>query len=114
MGDCIFCKIRDGSVPSQQVYEDEHCLAFHDLNPCAPVHVLIIPKVHIATLNDLDQSHAGLVSALYQAVGTVAKKMGVDQTGYRLVANCNTDGGQEVFHIHFHLIGGRLLSWPPG
>jgi histidine triad (HIT) family protein len=114
MSDCIFCKIRDGEIPAEVVYSDDACLAFKDIHPAAPVHVVVIPKEHIATLNDVGAQQAPVIGALFTAVGKVAESLGVAESGYRLVANCNADAGQEVFHIHFHLLGGRSLNWPPG
>ena len=114
MSDCIFCKIVAGEIPSETVFEDELCLAFRDINPGAPTHILIIPKEHIATLNDLTEDHQATIGHILLVARTLAAQLGVDASGYRLVANCNSDGGQAVFHIHFHLLGGRRLSWPPG
>jgi len=114
MGDCIFCKIVAGEIPSDIVFQDDVCLAFRDINPGAPVHILIIPKEHIATLNDLTPEQESTVGHILLAAKKIAGQLGVDASGYRVVANCNSDGGQVVFHIHFHLLGGRKLSWPPG
>jgi histidine triad (HIT) family protein len=114
MSDCLFCKIRDGQIPAEVVYEDDVCLAFKDIHPAAPVHAVVIPKVHIATLNDIGPEQAPIVAGLFSALGQVAGRLGVAESGYRVVANCNADAGQEVFHIHFHLLGGRRLNWPPG
>jgi histidine triad (HIT) family protein len=114
MSDCIFCKIRDGEIPAEVVYSDDVCLAFKDIHPAAPAHAVIIPKAHIATLNDIGNDEAPALGDLMAAVGRVAEKLGVAESGYRLVANCNADAGQEVFHIHFHLLGGRTMGWPPG
>ena len=114
MSDCIFCKIVAGEIPSDIVFEDDICLAFKDINPDAPTHILIVPKEHIATLNDLTPEHESTVGHILLVAKTVAGQLGVDAGGYRVVANCNSDGGQVVFHVHFHLLGGRQLSWPPG
>ncbi|MBW2701139.1 MAG: histidine triad nucleotide-binding protein [Deltaproteobacteria bacterium] len=114
MTDCIFCKIRDGEIPAEIIYRDEHCLAFKDIHPAAPVHVVIIPSKHVATLNDIGPAQGDAIAHLLQAVGKVATQLGVAETGYRIVVNCNKDGGQEVFHLHFHLLGGRGMGWPPG
>jgi histidine triad (HIT) family protein len=114
MSDCLFCKIRDQQIPAEVLYSDEVCLAFADLHPVAPVHALIIPREHIATLNDVDAQHADILAGLLRAVPKVAAALGVAAGGYRLVANCNADAGQLVFHVHFHLLGGRTLGWPPG
>mgnify|MGYP000022796952 FL=1 len=112
MTDCLFCKMASGEIKPDVVYEDENVLAFRDINPQAPVHILIIPKKHLSTLNDLDDSV--LAAQLLQTAIKLAKQEGIDQKGYRTVFNCNKEGGQEVFHIHLHLLGGRQLSWPPG
>jgi histidine triad (HIT) family protein len=114
MSDCIFCKIVAGEIPSDIVFQDDVCLAFKDINPSAPTHILIIPKEHIATLNDLTPDHQSTVGYILLVAKQIAGQLGVDASGYRVVANCNSDGGQAVFHIHFHLLGGRQLSWPPG
>jgi len=114
MADCLFCKIRDGQIPAELVHRDDHCLAFRDINPAAPVHLLVIPTRHIATLNDLDAEQSAIIGSLFAAIPGIAKAAGVAEGGYRVVANCNADAGQEVFHIHFHLLGGRKLTWPPG
>jgi len=109
--DCLFCKIANKKISSEIVYEDSSVMAFCDINPQAPVHVLFIPKEHIATLNDLEDE---MLKNLYFAIKRVAKDKNIDSSGYRIVANCNLDGGQEVFHVHFHLLGGRKMNWPPG
>ena len=114
MDNCIFCNIIKGEIPSVKVYENENVYAFNDISPIAPVHVLIIPKKHIATLNELKSEDADLISEVYFAAAEIAKQLGVDKTGYRVVSNCGEAAGQTVFHIHFHLIGGRDLAWPPG
>ncbi len=114
MPECLFCKIRDGEIPADIVYSDDSCLAFRDLHPAAPVHVLIIPRRHIASLNEVDAAGAEAIGALFAAVPQVAAELGVAAGGYRVVVNCNADAGQEIFHLHFHLLGGRQLSWPPG
>ena len=112
--DCLFCKMVSGQIKPSTVYEDNDVLAFKDINPQAPVHVLVIPKKHIATLNDLDASHAELTGKLIKAAAHIAKESGVAESGYRTVMNCNADAGQSVFHIHLHLLGGRSMRWPPG
>lgn len=112
MSDCLFCKIVNGEIKPETVYETERILAFRDINPQAPTHVLVIPKQHIATLNDLqDTSMAG---ELLLAAKTIAGMEGLAEDGYRTVINCNTGGGQEVYHIHLHVLGGRQMTWPPG
>lgn len=114
MTDCLFCKIIDGAIPASTVYEDDDVLAFNDINPQAPHHVLFIPKRHISTLNDLKDTDAALVGRLYLAAQQHAAKLGVAQEGYRTVMNCNALAGQTVFHIHLHMLAGRPLTWPPG
>ncbi len=114
MNDCIFCKIAAGEIPADIVYDDGEVLAFRDINPEAPVHLLLIPRRHIATLNDLSEADAALVGRLYLAGKQIAAKLGVAESGYRTVINCNRDAGQLVFHIHMHLLAGRELGWPPG
>ncbi len=114
MSDCIFCKIAAGEIPADKVYEDDQVVGFRDLNPQAPVHVLLIPRRHIATLNDLAEGDEVLVGHLYRAAARVAADEGLAERGYRTVMNCNAEGGQTVFHIHLHLLGGRQMGWPPG
>ena len=114
MTDCLFCKMVNGEIHIDSVYEDDDVLAFRDINPQAPTHVLIIPKQHISTLNDLDSSHAGVVGKMYLVAKQVAAQAGFAESGFRTVMNCNGDGGQTVFHIHLHLLGGRVMQWPPG
>ena len=112
--DCIFCKIIKGEIPSDKVYESDNVLAFKDINPMAPVHVLIIPKEHIASLNEINAENANLIAEVYAAAAEIAKQLGVAESGYRVVTNCGQAAGQTVNHIHFHLLGGRDLAWPPG
>ncbi len=112
--DCLFCKIVAGDIPADIVYEDDHVLAFRDINPQAPTHVLVIPRTHIARINDLEAEHAEIVGRMYLAAAAIARNEGIAESGYRTVMNCNSDGGQTVFHIHLHLLGGRALTWPPG
>ncbi|NOR69853.1 MAG: HIT domain-containing protein [Methylomarinum sp.] len=112
MTDCFFCKMVAGEIKPDVVYEDDHILAFRDINPQAPVHILIIPKTHVATLNDLDDSV--MAGRLLQTAVKLAKQEGLAEEGYRTVLNCNEKGGQEVFHLHMHLLGGRQMTWPPG
>ena len=114
MADCIFCKMVNGEIQPDVVYEDEDVLAFRDANPTAPTHVLVIPKQHIATTNDLDEESAGIVGKLYLAAKQVAGDDGIAERGYRMVMNCNPGAGQSVYHIHLHLLGGRAMAWPPG
>jgi histidine triad (HIT) family protein len=112
--DCIFCKIAAGQIPAAPVYQDDEVFAFRDLHPQAPTHILIIPRKHIATVNDLAHGDAGLVGRLFLAAKEIAKQEGFAAAGYRLVMNTNADAGQTVFHIHLHLLAGRPLGWPPG
>ena len=114
MQDCLFCKIIHREIPAKIAYEDDQVLAFHDIDPQAPTHILIIPKKHITTLNDLTEEDAALVGRLQVTAAKLAKELGFDEAGYRVVMNCNQDGGQTVWHIHMHLLAGRALSWPPG
>jgi histidine triad (HIT) family protein len=114
MKDCLFCKFVRGEIQPNKVYEDERVLAFRDINPQAPTHVLVIPKGHIATINDLEPEHAALVGELFLAAQEVARLEGLTESGYRTVMNCGRDAGQAVFHIHLHVLGGRALGWPPG
>ena len=114
MTDCIFCKIAAGEIPAAKLYDDGEVLAFRDINPEAPVHLLVIPRRHIATLNDLTEADAALIGRLYLAAKRVADEAGVAESGYRTVINCNRDAGQIVFHVHLHLLAGRRMTWPPG
>lgn len=114
MGDCIFCKIANKDVSSKIIYEDDTILVFEDVNPQAPVHVLIIPKQHIPSLNDIDSDAAEIISHIFMKIPSLAEQLGVQDNGYRIVVNCGTDGGQSVGHLHYHLLGGRTLTWPPG
>lgn len=114
MSDCLFCKIRDGEIPGDIVYENDNVMAFNDVNPQAPVHVLIIPKKHISTVNDLSQGDQQVMGELFFAARHIASEHGVSDDGYRLVVNCNQKAGQTVFHIHMHLLAGRNMTWPPG
>ncbi len=112
--DCIFCKIVQGEINADIVYQDDAILAFRDLNPQAPQHILIIPRRHIATTNDLETGDGELVGGLFLAARHIAQELGVAHDGYRLVMNCNHLAGQTVFHIHLHLLAGRAMQWPPG
>ncbi|HAR62301.1 MAG: histidine triad nucleotide-binding protein [Candidatus Margulisiibacteriota bacterium] len=114
MSDCLFCNIVKGAIRANKVYEDENVLAFEDINPQAPVHLLIIPKKHIPTINDIEESDKALIGELVIVGKKLAKEKGLADDGYRLVINCNKSAGQLVFHIHVHLLGGRKLDWPPG
>ncbi|MBE7029759.1 MAG: histidine triad nucleotide-binding protein [Ruminococcaceae bacterium] len=112
--DCLFCKIINGEIPSQKVYEDEFVYAFNDISPTAPVHVLIIPKKHISTINDIEETDIELIGKIFIAAKKIAKQLNIAEDGYRIISNCNKNAGQTVFHIHFHLIAGRELGWPAG
>ncbi|MDH5544118.1 MAG: histidine triad nucleotide-binding protein [Gammaproteobacteria bacterium] len=112
--DCLFCKIANGTIPSEIVYQDNEIIAFRDVNPQAPQHTLIIPRKHIPTVNDFSEEDGVIFGRMGLVAKTVAKRLGVDESGYRLVVNCNGDGGQTVFHLHMHLLAGRQLAWPPG
>lgn len=112
--DCLFCKMVSGAIQPNKVYEDADVLAFKDINPQAPVHVLVIPKRHIATMNDLADTDAALVGKLVLTGKKIASDLGIAESGYRLVTNCNADAGQSVWHIHLHVLGGRRMHWPPG
>jgi histidine triad (HIT) family protein len=114
MADCLFCKIRDGQVPAKMVHEDEHCFAFRDINPQAATHVLVVPRKHIPTLNDLDEADAALAGHLLVVAAKVARDEGHADAGWRAVYNVNRGAGQTVFHIHLHVLGGRPFGWPPG
>lgn len=108
--ECIFCKIVHGQIPSNIVYENEHVIAFHDIEPAAPVHVLIIPKKHIASLHEVEEGDWELIVQIHQAARQVAEILGVAEGGYRLLNNCGADAGQVVFHLHYHLLGGKKLG----
>ena len=114
MPDCLFCRIITREIPSSVVYEDDRVFAFNDINPQAPIHVLVVPKRHIATLNDLASEDDGLVGELVRRASAIAKDRAIAAGGYRTVFNTNRDAGQTVFHIHLHLLAGRGLMWPPG
>jgi histidine triad (HIT) family protein len=114
MSTTVFGKIIAGEIPADIVYDDEQVLAFRDINPQAPIHILIVPKKPIATINDLTPGDAELIGRLFLAAKQIAADLGVAESGYRTVMNCNRDGGQDVFHIHLHFLAGRALGWPPG
>lgn len=114
MSDCLFCKMVKKEIEPDIVYEDADCLAFKDINPQAPVHVLVVPKQHFSTLNDLSEKDVELIGRLVLTAQKIAKQENVDAEGYRLVWNCNAGAGQTVFHIHLHVLGGRAMTWPPG
>jgi len=114
MADCLFCKIVNKEIPSNILFEDDDVLAFKDINPQAPIHFLIIPKKHIATMNDLQQEDEVLAGKIILTAKKLAEQENIAENGYRVAFNCNHDGGQEVYHIHLHLLGGRRMQWPPG
>ena len=114
MSDCLFCKIKNGEIPSTKVYEDELVYAFLDIDPQAPVHIIIIPKVHISSANEISEENCAVVGHIFSVAAKIAKEKGFAENGYRIVNNCGEDGGQTVSHIHFHLLAGRNLQWPPG
>ncbi|HEX3031820.1 MAG TPA: histidine triad nucleotide-binding protein [Bacillota bacterium] len=114
MQDCIFCRIANKTIPANIVYEDELVVAFHDVSPVAPVHVLIIPRQHIPTMLELTEEDINLVGHIHLVASRIAQQLGLGEKGFRLVSNCKEDGGQTVFHLHFHLLGGKQFQWPPG
>ena len=114
MKDCIFCQLASGEIPGKILYQDEQCVAFEDIHPQAPMHVLVIPRRHIVSLNDDSTDDEPLLGHLLSVAARVAKKKGVDDSGYRTVINTNSGAGQTVFHLHVHVLGGRRFGWPPG
>ena len=112
--DCLFCKILAGDIPAELVYESDTAVAFRDINPMAPTHVLVIPRKHISTINDITADDEAIVGSLYTAAREIAAAEGIADDGYRAVMNCNEGAGQSVFHIHLHVLGGRPMNWPPG
>jgi histidine triad (HIT) family protein len=112
--DCLFCKIASGDIPAAIVHQDERLVVFKDINPQAPTHLLVIPRAHIATLNELSAEHDTVVGDMVRRASLIAQELGHAEHGYRTVLNCNADGGQTVFHIHLHLLAGRPMTWPPG
>jgi histidine triad (HIT) family protein len=114
MSDCLFCKITAKDIPSKIVYEDELVIAIEDINPSAPVHVLIIPRRHIASLNDIGAVDESLLGHIQLVAAQIAREQNIAADGYRLIMNCGSKGGQEVMHLHYHLLGGREMLWPPG
>ncbi len=113
MSDCLFCKIRDGEIPADIVFENDDVLAFSDINPEAPIHLLIIPRKHLATVNDIENADEKIMGKLFSAAKYIANEKGVSEEGYRLIVNCNAQAGQTVFHIHMHLLAGQEMCWPP-
>ena len=114
MSDCIFCKIVSGDIPSTKIYEDEQVIAFRDINPQAPSHILVVPKRHIPGVNDLAEPDEALVGHVYGVIARLVRELGIAESGYRVVVNSGENGQQSVPHLHFHVLGGRLLAWPPG
>lgn len=114
MQDCVFCKIASKEIPAEVVYEDEYVMAFEDIHPAAPIHLVLIPKKHIPTFFDIKDEDEVVLGRLQQVAARVAAKLGLEDKGFRLVSNCKEDAGQLVFHLHYHLLGGRPLQWPPG
>ena len=114
MADCLFCKIVEGKIPAKKVYEDDDVVAFDDIQPQAPVHVLVIPKKHVATLNDLAPEDDAVTGKLLRVAARIAKERGIAERGWRATVNVNRDAHQLVFHVHLHLMGGRAFAWPPG
>jgi len=114
MENCLFCKIAKGEIPSKIVYQDEHVVAFEDINSQAPVHILLIPRQHIASMNDTTLDDGPVLAQIFTTAQKLAHEMKIDESGYRFVSNVGPDSGQVVFHLHFHLLGGRRFGWPPG
>ena len=114
MGNCIFCKIINGEIPSKKIYEDDKVLAFYDISPEAPVHFLVIPKEHVASTYELTENNVSIVAHIFTVINKIVSDLGIAEKGYRVVTNCGEDGGQTVSHLHFHVLGGRNLKWPPG
>lgn len=112
--DCLFCKIIAGEIPSTKVYEDDNVYGFLDIEPQAPVHIILVPKQHVASANELTEEHTEEIGKIFLAAAKIAKEQGFAEAGYRIVNNCGEDGGQTVSHLHFHLLAGRNLQWPPG
>lgn len=114
MGDCLFCGIVDGTIKANLVYQGERVVAFNDINPKAPVHILIIPRKHLAGVLDIEPSDRVLLGEIFQVVGRLAREHGIAESGFRVIVNSGSNAGQSVFHLHYHLLGGRRMSWPPG
>jgi histidine triad (HIT) family protein len=114
MEDCIFCKIINKEIPASVIFEDDEMIAFNDINPQAPIHILLIPREHFASLNDIPEEKKNILSHLLLKARQIAQEKGIAEKGYRIVLNTERDSGQEVFHIHLHLLGGRRMHWPPG
>ena len=114
MEDCLFCKIVGKDIPAELIFEDDRIVAFNDINPQAPIHILIIPREHLASLNDVPEEKRDLLGHILLRAQQIAQNLGIRENGYRIVLNTARDSGQEVYHIHFHLLGGRRMTWPPG
>ena len=114
MSSCLFCRIIAGDIPATRIFEDEELIAFDDINPQAPMHVLVVPRLHVATLNELGPDQDALVGSMVRRAAAIANQRGFAEGGFRTVFNCNADAGQTVLHIHLHVIGGRAMTWPPG
>lgn len=114
MSNCIFCQIINNEIPCNKVYENDKILAFKDINPAAPVHIVVIPKQHIQSVLDLDENNMTITIDIFNAINKIAKLLGIDKDGFRVVANTGINGGQTVAHLHYHILGGRSLQWPPG
>ncbi|SHM05680.1 histidine triad (HIT) family protein [Caldanaerovirga acetigignens] len=112
--ECVFCKIAKKEIPASVVYEDEDVIAFKDINPQAPIHLLIIPKNHLSSIMEVDENNGDLVKKIVKVAQSLARENNIDKKGFRLVVNTGDDGGQTVHHLHFHLLGGRFMTWPPG
>lgn len=114
MSDCIFCKIINNEIPCEKIYEDDKIISFKDISPAAPVHILIIPKQHITSINEMSEEHIELIGHIFLVAKMLAKQLSISEDGYRIVNNCGEQAGQTVKHVHFHMLGGRDLNWPPG
>jgi histidine triad (HIT) family protein len=114
LNECLFCKIANKEIPSTIVYENDYVIAFEDISPEAPVHVLVIPKKHIASLNDINNENSVYIAKIFEAISIISREQGINETGYRIVSNCGKDAMQTVEHVHFHILGKRSLKWPPG
>ncbi|MGL4654446.1 MAG: histidine triad nucleotide-binding protein [Sarcina sp.] len=114
MSDCIFCKLAAGEIPSKKIYEDDKVLAFHDIQPEAPVHFLVIPKEHIQSVNEVNEKNSAVIAHIFMTINKIVKELNIAENGYRVVTNCGKDGGQTVGHLHFHVMAGRELTWPAG
>ncbi len=114
MSDCLFCKIINGDIPCDKVYEDDKVLAFNDIDPQAPVHFLVIPKEHIASANEITSANSSIIAHIFEVIAKIAQEKAISHNGYRVVNNCGVDGGQTVGHLHFHVLAGRNIGWPPG